>query len=40
MTSRQVIEHVIRSAEYCESLIARSEGLRVDPERLIKIRLT
>jgi hypothetical protein len=39
MTSRQVIEHVIRSAEYCESLIARSEGLRVDPERLIKIRL-
>ena len=40
MTSRQVIEYVIRSAEYCASLVARSEGLRVDPEQLIKIRLT
>ena len=39
MTSRRVIEYVVRNAEYCESLVARSEGLRVDPERLIKIRL-
>ena len=39
MTSRPVIEYVVRNAEYCETLVARSEGLRVDPERLIKIRL-
>ena len=39
MTSRQVIEYVVRNAEYCESLVARSEGLLVDPEQLIKIRL-
>jgi hypothetical protein len=39
MTSRRVIEYVVRNAEYCESLVVRSEGLRVDSERLIKIRL-
>jgi hypothetical protein len=40
MTRREVIEYVIRSAEYCESLVTKSGRLRVDPERLIKFRLT
>jgi hypothetical protein len=38
MTSRDVIEYVIRSAEHCESLVARSRRLRVHSGRLIKIR--
>lgn len=39
MTSREIIEHVIRNAEHCEALIARSRRLRIDPDRLIKIRM-
>jgi hypothetical protein len=39
MTDRIVIEYVIRQAEYCESLVAKSRRLRIDPGTLIKIRL-
>jgi hypothetical protein len=39
MTSRPVIEYVIRNAECRESLVAKSSRLRIDPDQLIKIRL-
>jgi hypothetical protein len=39
MTSRPVIEYLIRNAEYCETLVAKSSRLRIDADRLIKIRL-
>jgi hypothetical protein len=39
LLSREVIELVIRTAEYHETVIAQSRRLRVDPERLIRIRL-
>jgi len=39
LLSREVIELVIRTAEYHETLIVQSRHLRVDPERLIRIRL-
>src|SRR5712671_548940 len=37
MTSRPVIEYLIRNAEYCETLVAKSSRLRIDADRLIKI---
>jgi hypothetical protein len=37
---REIIEYVIRSAEYCEPLVAGSRDLRVDANKLIKFRLT
>jgi hypothetical protein len=40
LISREILEYVIRSAEYCEALVMRSERLGVDPARLIKFRLT
>jgi hypothetical protein len=40
ITRREVIEYVIRSAEHCESLVIKSGRLGVDPQRLIKFRLT
>jgi hypothetical protein len=40
LTRRDVIEYVIRSAEHCESLVARSRHLRVNADKLIKLRLT
>ena len=40
MTDRIVLEYVVRQAEYCESLVAKSKRLRINPEMLIKIRLT
>ena len=36
---RSILEYVIRNAEHCEALVARSSGLHVDPEKLLKIRL-
>ena len=39
MTSRPVIEYLIRNAEYCETVVAKSSRLRIDADRLIKIRL-
>jgi hypothetical protein len=39
MTSRLVIEYVVRYAEYCETLVTKSRRLRIDPDQLIKIRL-
>jgi hypothetical protein len=39
LTNRGVIEYVIRNAEYCESLVARSQRLRVNADKLIKLRL-
>src|SRR5690349_18667897 len=39
MTSRLVIEYIIRNAEYCETLVAKSKRLRIDPDRLVKVRL-
>jgi hypothetical protein len=38
-THRQVIEYVIRNAEYCEPLVISSKHLRVDADRLVKLRL-
>jgi hypothetical protein len=39
MTDPIVLEYVVRSAEYGESLVAKSRRLRINPETLIKIRL-
>ena len=39
LLDRTVIELVIRTAEYHESVLARSRHLRIDPERMIRIRL-
>jgi hypothetical protein len=39
LTSRDVIEDLICSAEYCEPLVAGSRHLRVDADKLIKLRL-
>ena len=39
VTDRSILEYVIRNAEHCECLVAGSGGLRVDPEKLVKIRL-
>jgi hypothetical protein len=39
LTCRDVIEDLIRSAEYCEPLVAGSRHLRVDADKLIKLRL-
>ena len=36
---RDAIEHVVRNAEYCEALVHRSNRLRVDADRLVKLRL-
>jgi len=36
---REVIEHVVRNAEYCEALVRRSNRLHVDADRLVKLRL-
>jgi hypothetical protein len=33
MTSRPVIEYLIRNAEYCETLVAKSSRLRIDADR-------
>jgi hypothetical protein len=39
ITDRTVLEYVARNAEYCESLVAKSTRLRINPETLIKFRL-
>src|ERR1700738_471086 len=39
LTCRDVIEDLIRSAEYCEPLVAGSRHLRVDADKLIKLCL-
>jgi len=39
MTSRPVIEYVIRNAQCCETLVTKASRLRIDPDQLIKIRL-
>ena len=36
---RAIIELVVRTAAYHESVVVRSQRLRVDPEKLIKVRL-
>jgi len=36
---REVIEHVVRNAEYCEALVRRSNRLHVDADSLVKLRL-
>jgi hypothetical protein len=40
LTCRAVVENVIRNAEYCEALVGRSKRLHVDPDILVRIRLT
>jgi hypothetical protein len=39
LLGRAIIELVVRTAEYHESVVVRSRRLRVDPEKLIKLRL-
>ena len=39
LLNRKVIELIIRTAEYHETLLARSRHLRFEPERMIRIRL-
>jgi hypothetical protein len=39
LLDRSAIELVIRTAEYHESVLAQSRYLRIDPERMIRIRL-
>jgi hypothetical protein len=39
LLNRKVIEVVVRTAEYHETLLAQSRHLRFDPERMIRIRL-
>jgi len=39
LLNRTMIELVIRTAEYHESVLAQSRYLRIDPERTIRIRL-
>ena len=39
LLNRKVIEVVVRTAEYHETLMAQSRHLRFDPERMIRIRL-
>jgi hypothetical protein len=39
LLDREIIELVIRTAQYHESVIVQSR-LRVDPEKLIRVRLT
>ena len=39
LLSRQVIEWVVRAAEYHESLVVQSPRLRVDPDNMVKFRL-
>jgi hypothetical protein len=39
MTDREALEYVVRTAEYVESLVAKSRRLRINPETLIKFRL-
>ena len=39
LTRREVIENVLRNAEYCEALVGRSTKLCVNPDELIKLRL-
>ena len=39
MTDRTVLEYVARNAEHCESLVAKSSRLRINPETLINFRL-
>ena len=39
LLSRQVIEWVVRAAEYHESLVLQSPRLRVDPDIMVKFRL-
>jgi hypothetical protein len=39
LLGRNVIELLIRTAEYHEALIAQSRHLRIAPERLIRFRL-
>ena len=39
LINRKVIEVVVRTAEYHETLLAQSRHLRFDPERMIRIRL-
>jgi hypothetical protein len=40
ISRRDVIEYLIRTAEYCERLVASSRHLRVNADKLIKLRLT
>jgi hypothetical protein len=40
LTCREVIEYIIRSAEYCEHLVVSSKHLRINADKLIKLRLT
>jgi hypothetical protein len=37
---REVIEYVVRNAEACEALLGKSQKLRVNPDRLIRFRLS
>ena len=39
LMKREVIEHVVRNAEYCEALVRRSNRLHVDADSLVKLRL-
>jgi len=39
LLNRKMIEVVVRTAEYHETLLAQSRHLRFDPERMIRIRL-
>ncbi len=39
LLNRKVIELIIRTAEYHETLLAQSRHLRFEPERMIRIRL-
>ena len=40
VTRREVIEYLIRSAEYCEALVVKSRHLHANADKLIKLRLT
>ena len=39
LTCRDVIEYVIRNAEYFEALVGRSNRLRVNADRLVRLRV-
>jgi len=39
LLDRNAIELVIRAAEYHETVLAQSRHLRIDPDRVIRIRL-
>jgi hypothetical protein len=39
LINRPIIEHIVRTAQTHEKMVVESQRMRVDPERLIKVRL-